>query len=84
MTGASYITPFISGGRPFLIWVCGASFAWVYCLQPIAEFVLAARGHPMTLPIPDMTQMMPVLLGLLGLGGMRTYEKMTGVNQKHG
>jgi hypothetical protein len=70
----------VSGGRPFIIWVCGFAFAWQFVLSPMVTFVLAAIGHPVgALPVLDMGEMMPVLGGLLGLGSLRTFEKIKGV-----
>ncbi len=74
---------FIAGWRPFLGWTCGASFAWVYVLQPIATFALNAAGHPIALPTLDFSQMSSVLMGMLGLSGMRTYEKIQGAQNNH-
>lgn len=70
---------FVSGPRPFIMWVCGVSFAYKFILAPAAAFILTAYGHPITLPVLDFTEMSTVLLGLLGLGGMRTVEKIKGV-----
>jgi hypothetical protein len=67
---------FISGGRPFIVWVCGAAFAWNWIGLPIARFVAAYAGHPLDIAPADMSEMMPVLLGLLGLGSLRTFEKI--------
>ncbi len=68
---------FVSGGRPFIIWVCGAAFAWQFVLGPVAFYILQlCQLNPPALPHFDMETLMPVLLGLLGLGGMRTYEKV--------
>jgi|SRR5690242_2850277 len=75
---------FIAGGRPFIIWVCGAAFALNYLVEPITSWILIIIGHQANLPKLDMSEMMPVLLGLLGLGGYRTYEKVQGVNSSHG
>lgn len=71
---------FKGGWRPFIGWVCGFAFAYHFILQPILLFGTAAAGVSLP-PLPefDMSQMMPVLLGMLGLGGLRTYEKKTGV-----
>lgn len=73
---------FVSGWRPFIGWVCGSAFAWVYILQPILGFFLTAIGHPVTLPHIEFGEMSSVLLGMLGLGGMRSYEKVKGVASK--
>jgi hypothetical protein len=70
---------FVGGWRPFIGWVCGAAFAWNWVGMPIAMFVLSYLGKPMSLTQADMTEMMPVLLGMLGLGALRSYEKTKGV-----
>lgn len=75
---------FISGWRPAIGWVCGLAFAYAYVLQPLLAFGFAAAGHPIKdLPTLNLSDMMPVLLGMLGLGGMRTWEKSQGVQNNH-
>lgn len=69
---------FVAGGRPFAIWVCGAAFAYHYIAQPFLAFMFAAAGHTVPLPVFDMDELMTVLLGLLGLGGMRSFDKVKG------
>lgn len=69
----------VSGWRPFIGWCCGAAFAYKFVLAPAAAFALTAMGHPITLPVLDFTEMSTVLLGMLGLGAMRTTEKIKGV-----
>lgn len=75
---------FIAGWRPFIGWVCGVAFLYTYVLQPLATFALAA-AHVQTGPLPSLSlsDMMPVLMGMLGLGGYRTYEKVQNVQQRH-
>lgn len=73
---------FVSGWRPCLGWVCGAAFAWVYVGQPIISFGFNAAGHPLALPTIAFGEMSPILMGMLGLGGMRSYEKIKGVATK--
>jgi len=70
---------FVSGWRPSLGWVCSAAFTWTYVLQPITIFILTAVGHPVDLPKIEFGEMSAILMGMLGLGGMRTFEKMKGV-----
>ena len=72
---------FQAGWRPCTGWVAALSFGWVYLFQPMASFVLAQTGHLVQLPSLDMSQMMPILLGLLGLGGLRTLERSKGVGK---
>lgn len=70
---------FISGWRSFIGWVCGAAFAYHFILQPLLAFGFSAAGHKVDLPVFDMGTLSTVLMGMLGLGGLRTYEKSKGV-----
>jgi len=72
---------FVSGWRSFIGWVCGAAFAYHYIIQPLLAFVLASFGHSVALPVFNMDAMLTVLLGMLGLGGMRSFEKIKGVTK---
>lgn len=67
---------FVSGGRPFIIWVCGMAFAWNWVGLPVAKFAMSVIGHPVVMQAADMSEMMPVLMGLLGLGGMHAWESV--------
>ena len=75
---AAHRNVFVAGWRPFIGWVCGTAFAYHFVLQPICVFVLAANGISLDLPSFDMGALMTVLTGMLGLGGLRTFEKMKG------
>lgn len=70
---------YVSGWRPSVGWVCSAAFAYKFVLAPALAFALTAFGHPITLPVLDFTEMSTVLLGMLGLGAMRSVEKIKGV-----
>ena len=67
---------FVSGWRPGIGWVCGAGFAVQFVVGPLAEWGSALAGHPVKFPQMDTGTMMPLLLGMLGLGGLRTAEKL--------
>ncbi len=54
-------------------WVCVAGFA-VTVLRPLVQWGTILAGHPVELPTMDTTEIIPMLLGLLGLGGMHLYE----------
>ena len=70
------------GWRPFIGWVCGVAFAYHFVIQPLLIFVMTYAGHPIpSLPEFDMASLMTVLGGLLGLGGLRTFEKYKGVTK---
>jgi len=70
---------FVSGWRPFVGWVCGAAFAWNWIGLPMATALMPLAGLSISVAPADLSEMMPVLLGMLGLGALRTYEKQAGV-----
>ena len=70
---------FVSGWRPFIGWVCGSGCAWNWIGLPIAKVALVYVGHPIDVSPADLSEMMPLLLGMLGLGGLRTVEKINKV-----
>ena len=69
-----------AGWRPFIGWVCGIAFAYHFVLQPFLVFLILAMAWPMP-PLPEfeMTALLTVLGGMLGLGTLRTFEKTKGV-----
>ena len=67
---------FVSGWRPFVGWTCGIALCYHFVLQPFLTFLLFSFGKPMELPVFDMGTLTTVLLGMLGLGGMRSFEKV--------
>ena len=73
---------FVSGWRPFIGWVCGSACAWNWIGLPIAKLALALIGHPLDLAQANLTEMMPVLFGMIGLGTLRTVEKINNVAAK--
>jgi len=75
-------TLFVSGWRPFVGWVCGSACAWNWIGLPIVLFFTAAFGKKLEIAPADLSQMWPVLLGLLGMTAFRTYEKTQGVAAK--
>lgn len=78
---AAHRSLFVAGWRPFVGWTCGLALFYTYVAQPMATFVMAQTGDLVQLPQLDLSTMMPVLLGMLGLGGLRTYEKFKGVSK---
>jgi len=76
---AQHRSIFVAGWRPFVGWVCGAGFAYHFILQPFASFIMIAAGVDLPdLPKFDMQSLQTVLMGMLGLGGLRTFEKIRG------
>jgi len=72
---------FKGGWRPFVGWVCGVAMLYHFLLQPIIVFILSASGVTFELPSFDMGSLMTILMGLLGLGGLRTFEKNKGITK---
>ena len=71
---------FASRWRPFIGWVCGGAFAYQFILEPFAMFVIGVSGRTIpTLPVLDWSTLSVVLMGMLGLGAMRSYERVQGV-----
>jgi hypothetical protein len=80
---AAHASLFVSGWRPAVGWVCAASFAWVCVGQPLFSwtYVLLTKQPAPVIALPT-EMLMTTLLGMLGLGTLRTLEKIKGVNAK--
>ena len=71
---------FVAGWRPFIGWVCGFAFAYSLIVQPFMAFLLAAYDHPVKeLPVIDGDLLGWAMGGMLGLGSLRSFEKVKGV-----
>jgi len=73
---------FVSGWRPFIGWVCGCGCAINWLVIPLVRVGMGIAGKAFEIHSLDFAEMGPGLLGLLGLGGLRTYEKINGVASK--
>lgn len=78
---ASHRSVFVSGWRPFLGWVSGLSIGYVYLFQPILDMILQMFGVQVDWVVLDLGQLMPLVLGMLGLGGLRSFEKAKGLTK---
>ena len=79
---ASHKSLFVAGWRPFVGWVCAGALAYHFILQPILVFAISVYGVSITLPEFDMGSLMTILMGMLGLGGLRTFEKVQKVSRE--
>jgi hypothetical protein len=74
---------FVAGWRPAVGWICGIALGWNFIVHPMLlwlAFILPDIPIDLsTAPQLDTGELMTVLLGMLGLGGLRTYEKRVGV-----
>ena len=71
--GAAHRSIFVAGWRPFIGWVCGVGLAFSFLVNPLLQWVTGSAGPELPLNI-----MMELVIGMLGLAGLRTAEKMTG------
>ena len=77
---AGHRSIFVAGWSPFIGWTCGVALAYHFVVAPLIIFGAGWAGTPIPdLPTFDMDSLMTVLLGMLGLGGMRTFEKAKGL-----
>ena len=68
-----------SGWRPFIGWVCGSAFAYKFIVQPFLLFLVALGGLDFDisiLPVLQWQELSAVLFGMLGLGGMRSFDRV--------
>lgn len=73
---------FKGGWRPFIGWTCATAFAYHFVVQPFLVFAFTVYGIEFKgLPAFDMESLMTVMLGMLGLGGLRTFEKYKGITK---
>jgi hypothetical protein len=73
---------FVAGWRPFIGWTCGIALFWHYVGLQITTFFIAWFGYNVpVLPTFDMSSLMTILMGMLGMGGLRTFEKMKGLTK---
>ena len=73
---------FVAGWRPAVGWISALGFASNFILIPMANFALALASIDIQIPMIDTTQMMPVLMGMLGLDTLRTVEKVRKVSRE--
>ena len=79
---AQHRSIFVSGWRPFVGWITAVSLAWHFILAPIILFTTAIVGVEIPqLPSFDMETLTTILLGMLGLGGLRSFEKYKGLTK---
>lgn len=73
---------FVSGWRPFIGWVCGLALAYQYVAAPLLMWAASTLHIPLATPPKLDETLWQLVFALLGLGGMRTYEKIRGVSSK--
>jgi hypothetical protein len=79
---AGHVSMFVAGWRPFIGWVCGFGVAWVFVVQPTLIWLMASFDIGITnIPEIDTDGLFQLVIGMLGMSGLRTYEKLKGVSR---
>tara|TARA_R100001591_G_scaffold250_2_gene489 strand:+ start:533 stop:940 length:408 start_codon:yes stop_codon:yes gene_type:complete len=80
---AKHPSLFVAGARPAIMWICALGLLTQFFIMPIAEWATAIWMPNITLPSLQTGELMTLTLSLLGLGGMRSYEKSKGVAREN-
>jgi roadblock/LC7 domain-containing protein len=76
---AGHSSVFVAGWRPSIGWVCAAALAWAFVVAPVASWALLVMGVKAELPAIQFDHLFELVLAMLGIGGLRTFEKLRGV-----
>lgn len=80
-TEATHTSMFVAGWRPACGWICVLGMAGNFLIIPFANMTLKLLETGVEVPMIDLNTMLPVLMGMLGLGGLRTFEKVKKVER---
>lgn len=75
---ATHASLFVAGWRPFIGWTGGVGLAYSFVLAPFIEFVARANGYIQEMPMPDTGHLLTLVTAMLGVGAMRSYDKVKG------
>jgi hypothetical protein len=73
---AKHSNIFVSGWRPFIGWCCGLSLAYHFIIEPVVQYILIVNGINFETPEFDFSQLSTIVMAMLGMSGLRTYEKI--------
>ncbi|MBC6497024.1 MAG: hypothetical protein GDA54_01700 [Alphaproteobacteria bacterium GM7ARS4] len=76
---ARHASLFVAGWRPWLGWVCGMGIFWSFVLQPVALWLNGVMGWHLPMPPIETGYLVELVMAMLGLGGLRSFEKVKGV-----
>ena len=80
---ANHPSIFVAGARPAIMWICAFGLGWQFVFQPVAVWIIAVGGIDVVLPIIETEGLLSLTLALLGLGGMRSFEKSKGIQRNN-
>jgi len=78
---ASHRSVFVAGWRPCLGWVAALGFAWMFVIAPLLQWVMLVSGNDLPLPQFQTDVLLELTFAMLGLAGLRTYEKTKGISK---
>ena len=78
---ASHRSVWVAGWRPCLGWVAAFGFAWLFVLSPLLQWILAITGTDIPMPQFQTDVLLELTLAMLGLSGLRTFEKLKGLTK---
>jgi len=74
---AGHRSLFVAGWRPAIGWICAIGLAWGWILAPLIQFIFPENA----MPVIETGQAIALVMAMLGVGGLRSYEKQMGVTQ---
>ena len=74
---------FVAGARPAIMWICAFGLGWQFVFQPVCVWAMAIWTPALAIPIIPTEGLMTLTLSLLGLGGMRSFEKTKGIQRNN-
>lgn len=72
---AAHENVFVSGWRPFIGWACGVALVYHFLIEPIIQYILIISGSDFKTPEFDFSQLSTIVMAMLGMSSLRTYEK---------
>ena len=78
---AGHRSIFVAGWRPMCGWICAAALGFHFIVAPVVQWAGTIGGWHLPIPEFDMSSLMTILLGMLGIGGMRSFEKFKGITK---
>ena len=73
---AAHESIFVAGWRPFIGWACGIALVYHFLFEPIIQYILIISNVPFTTPEFDFSQLSTIVMAMLGMSSLRTYEKV--------
>ena len=80
---AKHPSIFVAGASPAIMWICAFGLGWQFVFQPVAVWIIAVGGIDVVLTIIETEGLISLTLALLGLGGMRSFEKSKGIQRNN-